>query len=65
MDNLVSILRIPALNSDVKTKILRLIQNWALAFEAKPSFGYFGQIYKSLQQEGVLPNAHVTSVITV
>ncbi|GBE78601.1 Vacuolar protein sorting-associated protein [Sparassis crispa] len=52
MDNLVSILKIPALNMDVKNKILRLIQNWAVAFEGKPSLSYVGEVYKTLQHEG-------------
>ncbi|KAJ3485136.1 hypothetical protein NLI96_g5188 [Meripilus lineatus] len=52
MDNLVSILKIPVLNHDVKTKILRLIQNWATAFEGKPSLGYVGEVYRTLQREG-------------
>lgn len=53
MDNLVSILKMPALNHDVKTKILRLIQNWALTFEGKPALGYVGEIYRTLQREGM------------
>ncbi|KAI5120870.1 hypothetical protein M0805_008242 [Coniferiporia weirii] len=52
MDNLVSILKIPVLNLDVKNKILRLIQNWAIAFEGKPSLAYVGQVYKTLASEG-------------
>ncbi|KAH9850576.1 ubiquitin binding protein [Lenzites betulinus] len=52
MDNFVSILKIPALNHDVKHKILRYIQDWALAFEGKPSLSYVGEVYKSLQREG-------------
>ncbi|THH10571.1 hypothetical protein EW145_g1224 [Phellinidium pouzarii] len=52
MDNLVSILKIPVLNLDVKNKILRLIQNWAIAFEGKPSLAYVGQVYKTLMNEG-------------
>ncbi|KAI0825330.1 hypothetical protein BC628DRAFT_1374595 [Trametes gibbosa] len=52
MDNFVSILKIPALNHDVKNKILRYIQDWALAFEGKPSLSYVGEVYKSLQREG-------------
>ena len=53
MDNLVSILKMPVLNHDVKTKILRLIQNWALAFEGKPALGYVGEVYRTLQREGM------------
>lgn len=53
MDNLVSILKIPVLNVDVKNKMLRLIQNWATAFEGKQSLSYVGEVYKTLQKEGV------------
>ena len=53
MDNLTSILRIPALNLDVKNKILRFIQNWATAFEGKPMLSYVGQVYKNLKSDGM------------
>lgn len=62
MDNLVSILKIPVLNHDVKTKILRLIQNWATAFEGKPSLGYVGEVYRTLQREGMYLNIVVMAV---
>ncbi|KAI0717516.1 hypothetical protein C8T65DRAFT_111586 [Cerioporus squamosus] len=52
MDNLVSILKMPALNHDVKNKILRYIQDWATAFEGKPSLSYVGEVYRTLQREG-------------
>ncbi|KAI9065794.1 ubiquitin binding protein [Trametes sanguinea] len=52
MDNLVSILKMPALNHDVKNKMLRLIQDWAIAFEGKPGLSYVGEVYKTLQREG-------------
>ncbi|KAJ7222573.1 hypothetical protein GGX14DRAFT_429096 [Mycena pura] len=52
MDNLVSILKIPVLNTDVKNNILRLVQNWSIAFEGKPSLNYVGQVYKTLTSEG-------------
>ncbi|KDR68667.1 hypothetical protein GALMADRAFT_1021903 [Galerina marginata CBS 339.88] len=52
MDNLVSILKMPALNHDVKQTILRLVQNWSIAFEGKPSLSYVGQVYKTLTNEG-------------
>ncbi|KDQ53025.1 hypothetical protein JAAARDRAFT_137843 [Jaapia argillacea MUCL 33604] len=52
MDNLVSILKMPALNLEVKNKILKLVQNWALAFEGKPMLRYVGEAYKTLQTEG-------------
>ncbi|XP_006454856.1 hypothetical protein AGABI2DRAFT_190088 [Agaricus bisporus var. bisporus H97] len=52
MDNLVSILKVPALNHQVKNTILRLVQNWSTAFEGRYALGYVGQVYKSLQGEG-------------
>ncbi|KAI0638880.1 hypothetical protein C8Q77DRAFT_1267729 [Trametes polyzona] len=52
MDNLVSILKMPALNHDVKNKMLRYIQDWAIAFEGKPSLSYVGEVYRNLQREG-------------
>ncbi|KAJ7171696.1 hypothetical protein C8R43DRAFT_979077 [Mycena crocata] len=52
MDNLVSILKIPVLNIDVKNNILRLVQNWSIAFEGKPALSYVGQVYKTLNNEG-------------
>lgn len=52
MDNLVSILKMPGLNMDVKNKILRHVQNWALSFEAKPVLHYVPQVYKELKSEG-------------
>jgi len=52
MDNLVSILKMPGLNRDVKSKSLRLIQNWSIAFEGKPNLSYTGEVYKTLQREG-------------
>lgn len=52
IDNFVSILKFPALNPQVKSKILRLVQNWALAFEGKPSLGYVSQVYRTLKNEG-------------
>jgi growth factor-regulated tyrosine kinase substrate len=52
MDNLVSILRMPGLNTDVKTKILRLTQNWAMSFEGRHDLRYVPEIYKELQADG-------------
>ena len=43
MDNLVSILKSPVLNIDVKNKILRLVHNWVIAFEGKSSLSYTGK----------------------
>ncbi|KAF9482396.1 ubiquitin binding protein [Pholiota conissans] len=52
VDNLVSILKVPALNHDVKQAILRFVQNWSVALEGKPNLNYVGQVYKTLQSEG-------------
>ncbi|KIK22135.1 hypothetical protein PISMIDRAFT_102997 [Pisolithus microcarpus 441] len=52
IDNLVSILKVPGTNHLVKADILKCIQNWALAFEGKPSLSYVGQVYKTLKNEG-------------
>ena len=52
MDNLVSILRVPGLNYDVKQHLLRLIQNWGIAFKDKQNLAYVGQVYKTLVDEG-------------
>jgi growth factor-regulated tyrosine kinase substrate len=52
MDNLVSILKIPGLNLDVKNNILRLVQNWSVAFEGKIALSYVGNIFKALKNEG-------------
>ena len=54
MDNLTSILKMPGLNYDVKNKILRLVQNWAIAFEGKNNLGYVGEVYRILQNEGTM-----------
>ncbi|KAJ7151703.1 hypothetical protein C8R46DRAFT_1166547 [Mycena filopes] len=42
----------PVLNIDVKNNILRLVQNWSIAFEGKPTLSYVGQVYKNLTNEG-------------
>jgi hypothetical protein len=52
MDNLTSLLKSPGLNIDVKNKILRYVQNWALAFEGRSNLSYVGTVYKELQSEG-------------
>ncbi|KAL4069017.1 hypothetical protein V8B97DRAFT_1965190 [Scleroderma yunnanense] len=52
IDNIVSILRVPGLNHAVKAAILRHIQNWALAFDGKPSLAYVGNVYKTLKSDG-------------
>ncbi len=57
MDNLVSILKMPTLSHDVKNKILRYVQDWATAFEGKPSLSYVGEVYRTLQREGEFPHS--------
>jgi growth factor-regulated tyrosine kinase substrate len=54
IDNLVSILKIPTLNGDVKNMVLRLVQNWSTAFEGKSSLSYVGQVCETLKKEGEL-----------
>lgn len=55
MDNFTSLLKAvgPAtVNTEVKDKILELIQSWAGATEGRFELGYIGEVYKTLQNEG-------------
>jgi len=52
IDNLISILKQPALNGDVKNRVLYYIQNWALSLEGRSAMGYLGSKYRQLQNEG-------------
>ncbi|KAI9510628.1 ubiquitin binding protein [Russula earlei] len=52
MDNLVSILKTPSLNRDVKNKILRCVQTWAISFKGKHNLSYVEQVYRTLKAEG-------------
>ena len=55
MDNLTSLLKVygsVAANDDVKSKILELIQTWAVGTEGRGDASYIGETYRTLQQEG-------------
>lgn len=55
MDNLTSLLKSytgPAVNDDVKAKILELVQSWSSAAEGRYELVYIGETYRQLQREG-------------
>lgn len=55
MDNLVSLLQAVgdvSINSDVREKILELIQSWAGATEGRYELSYIGEVYHRLDRDG-------------
>ncbi|GBB90479.1 hypothetical protein RclHR1_17460006 [Rhizophagus clarus] len=52
VDSLMLIIRSPSTNPEVRTKLLSLIQMWALAFEGKPELALVTDTYRLLKSEG-------------
>lgn len=55
MESLVSLLKVvgpAAINSEVRSKILELVQTWAAATEGRYELSYIGEVYRTLQREG-------------
>ena len=51
LDNLTSLVRAPTTNTDVKAKMLELVQTWAMAFEGRPQLGYAMAQYRDLKAQ--------------
>lgn len=52
MVSLLQAVGVGAVNADVKTKILELVQSWAGATEGRYELSYIGEVYRTLQREG-------------
>ncbi|KAI8384873.1 uncharacterized protein BYT42DRAFT_612540 [Radiomyces spectabilis] len=66
MDDMVSIMRAPGCNLDVKNKILSVIQTWGIASKGKSTLSYMTDTYTLLKAEGyVFPpvKEHVDSIL--
>ncbi|CAI2173513.1 1115_t:CDS:10 [Funneliformis geosporum] len=66
VDSLLSIVRSPTANPEVRNKLLGLIQTWALAFAGKPELVYVTETYRLLKLEGcVFPKVDQTSSVMI
>jgi growth factor-regulated tyrosine kinase substrate len=55
MESVVSLLKAvgpAAVNAEVRSKILELVQSWATATEGRYELAYIGEVYRTLQREG-------------
>lgn len=55
MESVVSLLKAEgpaAVNAEVRSKILELIQSWATATAGRYELSYIGEVYRTLQREG-------------
>lgn len=66
VDSLLSIVKSPTANTEVRNKLLGLIQTWALAFASKPELSYVTETYRLLKVEGcVFPKVDQTSSVMI
>ncbi|CAG8463950.1 350_t:CDS:10 [Funneliformis mosseae] len=66
VDSLLSIVKSSTANTEVRNKLLGLIQTWALAFASKPELSYVTETYRLLKVEGcVFPKVDQTSSVMI